>query len=825
MMIISNYLTTAWRNIYNHKLFSAINILGLAIGLSAVILITLFVRNERSYDKFWANSENIYRMHQTFLPTERAPMIFTMAAGKIIHALRKDFPQVEKAARVSNKRTTIIKGDQYFEEILSLVDPDFVRIFDFKAIAGDLENTLNDQNSIVLNQTLANKFFPDGNAMGQTLTINADVYEREFRVGAIIEDMPDNSQVNVSAMVSIVEEEWKEQDWMFDQWFSVNSHLYFSLKPGTDIKTINDQMPAFIDRNFPRDEGGDIVSSFVLLNSQNIQDLHLRAQGVGEYRDRGSINTVLTFSAVAVLILIIASINFMNLSTARASQRAKEVSLRKVMGASRKDLIFQFIGESVLITCLALFISLAIVEMTLPIYNEILGKELYINYASTDLVLIIVLAVSVGILGGIYPALILSGFRPASVLKANQSSESGASVKLRAVLVIFQFAVSITLFVSTAVVYGQMLYAKNIDLGFDKENLLVVKNIYRQAASQKLSTLVNEYRRLPNVSRVTWSNEAPGVQSENNTGMRTPEMPMTETFLIGVRWVGYEYFETYDIKLLAGRSYDINKNDRRAEASEIRAGRGHTSSLIINETAARKFGFTSPEEAIGKILYRGIGENGENLQREYQIIGVVPDLHLDSLKKEIRPEIFELQTEIAQYITIRFNGSPADTVDEVRAIWEREVPSIPFAYDHAIDTLDEQYQSEQGEMTMFAAFSSLAIIIACLGLYGLASFTAERRTKEIGVRKVMGATVFDIIKLLVWQFSKPVIIANLIAWPISFYAMSIWLESFVYRIEDIFIIGFCALAGVAALLIAWATVAENSIRVARSNPIKALRYE
>ncbi len=824
-MILKNYTVSAWRNIYNHKLFSAINILGLAIGLAACMLIALFVRDEVSYDRFWDNADNIYRMHQTFLPTGRPPMVFSVAAGKIYHALEQDFPQVVEASREANKRATFIMDNQYFEEQISLVDPGFFQIFDFNVLEGSLENTLEDQSSLVLNKTLADKYFPDGSALGQSITINADVYEREFVVRAIIEDMPENSQLAASAIVSIVEEEWKVQSWMFDQWFSVNAHLYFSLTPGSDITDINDQMPAFIDRHFPEQDNGDRVSSFILLNSQNIEDLHLLGPSNGEYKPMGSMATVITFSAVAILILVIASINFMNLSTARASQRAKEVSLRKVMGASRKNLVVQFIGESIIITLVALFVSVVIVEMALPIYNQTIGKQLAFNYASTDVLIIIGLAVSVGVLGGIYPALILSGFRPAEVLKANQSSETGASAKLRAALVIFQFAVSITLFVSTAVVYGQMLYAKNKDLGFNKENLLVINNLFRDAASEKLSLLVEEYKRLPQAISVTWSNDAPGRPTENNTGMRTPEMPETESLLMGNRGIGYDYFETYQIPLLAGRYYDINMNDERATYESIVAGEGHSSALIINETALNRFALGTPQEAVGKLLYRPLsGDEGEVI-REHTIIGVIPDVYLDTLKKEMRPEIFELRPEFAQYITIRFTGDPAAMVSAAQAIWEQEVPSIPFGYDHAIDQLAEQYATEQGEMTMFAAFSGLAIFIACLGLYGLASFTAERRTKEIGVRKVMGATVYDIVKLLVWQFSKPVIIANLIAWPVSFYAMSIWLESFVYRIEDVLIFSFCAIAGIAALLIAWATVAGNSMRVAKANPIKALRYE
>ncbi|MCP5381549.1 MAG: ABC transporter permease [Kordiimonadaceae bacterium] len=825
MMLFKNYFISAWRNIYNHKLFSMINILGLAIGLTSCMLIALFVRDEISYDNFWANSKNIYRMHQTFLPSGRPPMEFSASAGPIVHALKKDFPQIIHASREARKKSTFIQNGRYFDEQVTLADPDFINIFDFSIIAGDLDNTINDPNGLIINHTLANKYFPNGNALGQTMTINADVFERDFKIGAIIEDMPNNSQLNTVAIIKIVEEEWKSQEWMFDSWYSVNTHLYFSLNPGSDIDEINKQMPAFIDRNFEDSGSDDPVSSFVILNSQNVKELHLSGPSIGEYQKMGSMTTVLTFSAVAILILIIASINFMNLSTARASSRAREVSLRKVMGASRKNLITQFIGESVLITLIALFTSIVMVEMALPIYNEIIGKELSFEYASFDTIIMLLLAFGVGILGGIYPALVLSGFRPAEILKTNQSTDNNVSLKLRSALVIFQFAVSITLFVSTAVVYGQMIYAKNKDLGFNKENLLIIKNLYRDAAVEKRQLLVDEYKRLPNVISVTWSNDAPGVPTENNTSLRTPDMPENKNLLIGNRTVGYDFFETYDIKMLSGRTYDINKNDQRAEAEEIRAGKGFVSSLIINETAVNRFGFKNPEDAIGKILYRPIGNNGENLIREYQIIGVAPNVYLDTLKKEIRPEMFELMTKYAQFISVRFTGSPTAIVEETRAIWEREIPSIPFEYNHTIDQLDQQYQTEQGEMTMFAAFSGLAILIACLGLYGLASFTAERRTKEIGVRKVLGARVIDIIKLLVWQFTKPVIIANLIAWPVAYYTMSIWLEGFAYRIESILILGFCILSGIAALLIAWITVAGNSMRVAMANPIKALRYE
>lgn len=827
-MLLTNYLTSAWRNIFKHPLFSAINILGLAIGLASCILIALFVRDELSYDKFWSNADNMYRTHITFNVPGRDPMKIAMAPGPVIHALKKDFPQVTYAARLSEEEPTVIIGDKYFVDDITLVDPDFPKIFDLDVISGDLDNAFVGFNNIVLNETLASKYFGASQAVGQTLTIDFDIFKRDYTVVAIIKDMNKNSQVNVQAMINIDEPAWKDQPWMFDAWFSTNAQLYFTISEASDIADINDNLSAFVDRNFPKIPfGGEETktSDLIIASTMNMKDLHLESNRDGEYQESGNKNTVVIFATVAVLILFIAAINFMNLSTARASQRAKEVSLRKVMGASRKDLIIQFLGESVLLTVLGLLIALTVVELALPNYNEILGKSLMINYASTDILSIVFLAVLVGILGGAYPAFVLSHFRPAETLKANKSAETSASVKLRYVLVVIQFAVSITLFVSTAVVYGQMLFAKNMDLGYTKENVLAIKEISRDVVLEKLPLLVDEIGRMPGVSSVTWSDFMPGNSNQNNTIVHTEGQSAEDGVLIGRRSVGYDYFKTYDVPVIAGRDYSEDRGDRNVSDDDLREGNIYTGSMMINESAVGRLGLGSAQEAIGKVVFVGAGQPEENLTATYEIIGVVPDIHFDSLKSTIRPEVYDIGKSWGRVISARFSGNPDTLVENVRALWVQQIPSIPFDYDFIEDAIAQQYSAEQGQATMFAAFSGLAIFIACLGLYGLASFTADRRTKEIGIRKVMGASVFDVVKLLVWQFSKPVIIANLIAWPISYYAMSIWLESFVYRIETFFIIGFCLLAGVTALMIAWGTVASNSMRVARSNPIKALRYE
>ncbi|QDP01408.1 ABC transporter permease [Thalassotalea sp. PS06] len=827
-MLLANYFQTGWRNLLKNKLFSMINIVGLAIGLAACALILMFVKHETSYDSFWANAETIHRSHITFAIPGRDPMHAVSSPGPLIHALKKDFPQIEAASRIAGWGPTIKHNGQVFVEPIKMVDGDFTDIFDIDVIAGDLEQSLSDNSSIVLSETVAKKYFGDSDPLGQVLALDFNFYKKDFKVGAVIADSPRNSQIELPAMILIDETAWESQNYMFNAWFSVNSQLYFKTKQATDLALINSQLDDFANRNFPQMPiGGDDAkaSDFIKLSAMNIQDLHLNAIGFGEMRPQGSKTTVITFSAIAVLILLIACINFMNLSTAHAAKRAKEVSLRKVLGATRGNLITQFLGESVLMTLISVLLAFAMVELALPFYNETLNQELVVNYDINTIATLLGLAVSVGVLSGLYPAFILSGFRPATVLKANKSAETGASLKLRAALVIFQFAVSIGLFISTSVVYSQMQYAMEMDAGFNKENMMVIHRINREEAGNKRDVLLQEIEKHPQVTSVTFSSETPGNANENNTSMRTPEMAEEDALIMGQRSVGYNFFKTYEINLVAGRAYDKNRNDVGPSTEELREGATHPGSIVINESALRRFGFADAESALGKTLITGRGDPGEELYVNLTIIGVVEDIHFSSLHSTIRPEVYPLGLDFVNSISVRFNGSPEQLKTDVENLWRQEIPGIPFAHSFVEDDIAELYQAEQGEATMFATFSALAILVASLGLFGLASFTADRRTKEIGVRKVMGAGVFDIVKMLMWQFSKPVMIASLIAWPVAFYFMSDWLEAFVYRIDTSLIIAMCAVAALFALCIAWITVASNSIRVARANPIKALRYE
>ncbi|MCP5380834.1 MAG: ABC transporter permease [Kordiimonadaceae bacterium] len=834
-MLITNYITSAWRNILRHKLFSIINIMGLAIGLAAVMLIALYVRYETSYDSFWKNADNIYRLHYHMAPFGQKPGDYVAAPPSVKDAIKRDFPEIEFAARFAMiNRPIEYKGD-VFQESLRLADPEFIKIFDFKVLEGDLSAAINDNSSIIFTRKTAEKYFGKTDPLGQIVTINQGPFVRDYKVGAIIDDIPENSILKITTLLGLFEDDWKDihylQDW-FQPYFI---HTYFSLMPDTDI---SDRFVDFIDRVFPPIPNGDTsrkTSDAISFSYMNVKDLHLKAVGEfeigvtnGALASDDDYTSVILFSVIAMLILIIASINFINLSTARAGSRAKEVSLRKTVGASRNNLIFQFIGESVFLSVIALLVSLCLVEFSLPYYSDFVKEPLALNYNFTTLGFMVAITLFVGILGGVYPAYILSSFHPSQHLRSNKSVDNDRTIGLRTTLVILQFTISIALFVSTAAIYSQFYYIQNWDFGYNNKNLLSIWGGTNKLFNERKNILIDRLKKLPQVANVTTtSNFSPGYADPSADPLRTENMDSSNPIMINERSVGYDFFKTYEIPVIAGRTFAEGRNDERDKTEKVLNGTAYTASVILNYSAMQKLGFSSPKESIDKKIYVNYGkhEDGSKIEGPFKIIGVIPDIHLQSLKEKTPAEYYRIDTKFAFYITMRYRGSSTELLSKVRQIWKEEIPSAAFNPIFSEETMARNYPQEQNQMIMFAAFSGLAIFIACLGLFGLASFTAERRTKEIGIRKVFGAEVWQIVKLLVWQFSKPVLIANIIAWPIAYLAMSRWLESFVYRIDDMVIIALCLVAGLTALLIAWATVAGNSYAVARQNPIKALRYE
>lgn len=825
-----NYLQVALRNLVANRLYSFINIIGLAVGLAACVMIALFVRDELSYDKHWDKADRIYRLHATFNIPGREPMHFVKSPGPAKHALVRYFSEdVAATTRIRTFFPTLSYKDQVASERIHWTDPETADIFNFDVIAGSMKDALDDKSSIAVDRSFAERYFGTTDALGEVVNLKIYDIARDYKVAAVFEDLPENTVLDVQAFAAIDEADFANQQWEFEQWYSTNSYMFFELKSGSNIDSINDRSADFVNNEIKIDPNAgafDQASDFLEVRAQNIKDIQLFPQGRtgSEMKPTGSMTSVITFVAIAALTLLIACINFMNLATAKSTQRAREVALRKVLGAHRSQLMTQFIGESVLIALIGLAVGVALVELLIDPFGGFIGKSLMLDYSDgTTITLLVGLVIFVGAAGGAYPALVLSGFLPARVLKANKSAETSGSVSLRNILVITQFAISIGLIVATCVVYGQRLYVTSIDPGFSKERIMVVSNLNLTGMQGKQDALREQVEKIPGVLRTSLAPDTPVNGNTGNNTLIREGASNKESMLIGRQVVDHDFFELYDVELLAGRFYEKSREtDGMPSVENAIDGEQLEGTLILNGAASYRMGFASPAEAIGQRVRMGLDGEHEAL---LEIIGVVRDMQYQSMREPMRPEMYQLLTDYYLDLSIKFEGNVQPILQEVEAVWRGLAPEVPFLYGFIDDRIEEEFAREEQQSILLAVFALLAIVIACLGLYGLASFTAERRTKEIGIRKVMGASVFDIVRLLIWQFSKPVLLANLIAWPLVAYGMVSWLESFPYRLDSWIIVPLCIVAGLIALMIAWATVGGNAARVARANPIKALRYE
>jgi len=842
--MFKNYLLTTWRHILKNKLFSAINIFGLAIGMMSCILIMLYVKDEVSYDTWVPESEKVVRLHSAFYMPGRTPFLTVRSAGRLMEAISTfATAEVETGVRLVQDSMTIIQDNNAFNEPTFYADPSFFDVFDIPFVEGSKETAFNKPYDLVISERTALKYFGRTDVIGETLTgccIRSD--PQDYTVTGVFKNIPEASHFDVDLLVRMEPTMFDFAPNILNTWTSVNTFTYFKLREGKTAADLQERFVYWLDNESPFVEmakqnglpADQKVSDFNKGSVMPLEDLHLHARkAAGNMPDlspMGDITMIYTFTIVAGLVLLIASINFMNLSTAKATKRAREVALRKVMGASRKQVAFQFLGEAVAIAGLGFLFALVGVELVLPLYSEAIGREIELNLIS-DLPLLlslVVVAVVIGLLSGSYPAAFLSRFLPARILKANQSAGNEGKGSFRGALVIFQFSISIGLAVCTAVVYGQTLYAKNMDVGYKHDGKLVLGGIRAASSPEQIETIRQQISQVPGVSSVVLSSDVPSQDFENNTFFKSLDaqegVTDTQGTLLNYYSVGYGFMEAYDIKPLAGRTFNREYGTDAIEQiprDEDRIGSG---SLIINETAMRSLGYSEPEQAIGKVLQGGIGGMGTH---DLTIVGVTPDIYFRSIKHGIRASAYFNGPARFRSATISYDGT-ADVqavVAAVEKIWQENIPLTPINWRFLSDMMNVQYDAETRQAKLFAAFAALAIIVASLGLYGLASFTAEQRTKEIGVRKVLGATVMDIVRLLVWQFSRPVLLANIIAWPVAWYIMSGWLEGFEYRLENSFLLTTSLIASAAALLVAWLTVASRAYGVAQANPIHALRYE
>ncbi len=810
--MFKNYFKVAWRNLIKNKAFSIINITGLAIGLSCFLLITLYVLDELSYDRFYPNANNIYRVNSDIL-FGGAELHITQTSDMLGETLKKDYPQVLQYTRVyTNNGSKLVKKDNSFieEPHVANADSTFFLVFQLPVIAGDTKTALNEPNTVVINESIAKKYFGTTDAVGKTIETN-DNKNPLYKVTAVIKDIPHNSHMNFELLFSM-----KNVDYPFGQHLSFNFNTYLLLRPGTNYKAFEKNFPQYIDRyiipqakqfmNISSMEDFEKAGNKLFFSMIPLTKIHLYSDYNFEITPPGNIEYVYIFSAVALFILLIACINFMNLTTAKSTGRAREVGIRKVLGTERKSLMGQFLFESILLVTFSLLVAIAIVYLVLPLFNDIAGKSMVLGnlFSPGFIVCLLALPFAVGLLAGGYPAFFLSGFKPIEVLKGKLNAGK-SKAGIRSFLVVFQFAISILLIIATIVIYKQLNYIQTKNLGFNKDQVLIIDNAFelRKNAEAFKSTMLQQ----PGVASGTLSSYLPVSNSSRSdqTFSKDAAMNASNSFNMQTWSVDYDYFKTLGMQLIAGRNFS---RDYGTDSTAV----------IINETAAKNMGYPDP---LGKKIYSIGGAFGPSAT--YTVIGVVKNFHFESLRKNIGPVSFFLQpsTGMASFKVTAANVT--NVIKSAESEWKKMAPGMPFSYRFLDDSFNDMYRAETRVGQIALIFSVLAIFIACLGLFGLATFIAEQRTKEIGIRKVLGASVQGIVQMLSKDFIKLVGVAFIISAPLAWFFMHKWLLDFAYRVDLSWWIFLLALG--ISLFIAIATISFQAIKAAIANPVKSLRTE
>jgi putative ABC transport system permease protein len=824
-----NYLTVACRVMSRQKIYAFINIFGLALGLAACLLLLLYVRYETSYDSWLPDSDRVFQVQTTGIDDSTGGRISMQAATQpVAAALAKDFPQLEAVSKLEGDDMVVMKDGRAFRVKAHAADERFFDIVSVPFLRGSGTNALKTVDGAALSRSEAIRQFGTIDALGRTMTTvrNGETYD--LRVTGVFEDIPKNSHLKFGIV-----RRFTSAEEIPCPWGCVNGGAYVKLKPGVDVAAINAAMPAWEKRNVPaKDVGGGDLAKQWDWRLVNVRDVHL--SGAEGDRPGNDMRSIVTFAVVASLILGMACVNFVNLTTARASRRAREVAVRKVLGARRAQLVVQFFGESMLLVAVATVIAMALVELVLPVFSAFLDSDLELSYFGEGGVAlsILALAVLVGLAGGLYPAFYLSRAQPASILKGGKgAAETEGAGRLRTLLVVAQFAVSIGLIVCTAIVYQQTVFARTVDAGYDRQGLLEIKGLIQPEIRPVRETLQRQLAAIDGVAGVAGTNIEPGSSRTDYTTVAAPGQPTP----VKLGWYSVEpaFFDVLKIRMAAGRPLSprfandkafideatIEAEEKFAAAQQGIARRGLN--VVLNELAAQKLGFADPASALGKQVRIPMFQN--EVMVPATIVGVAQNSRFRSVREPVEPMIFH-DSGYYRWAVVRYQGvDPEQVRAQAEEVWRRHAPAVPFESYFAESRLAELYGADEARGQTFAGFAGLAILIACLGLFGLAAFTAERRTREIGIRKVFGARVRDIVRLLAWQFSKPVVVANLIAWPVAWWVMRDWLNSFDARIA--LGPGPFLMAGLLALAIALGTIAGHAVKVARLNPIHALRYE
>lgn len=805
--MIKNYLTIAWRSLTKNKVFSFINIFGLAVGLACCMLISAYIYQEVTYDTYPAKAKSIYRVG-LHLTENGGVTDFALVDEAVGQGIKNNVAGVQASTRIRSRGSVYVKYDEklFKEEHFSIADSNFLAMFSLPLIQGDGHNALTEPNSVVITIQTAKKYFGSEQAIGKTLTMQG---ERDLKVTGVIDAIPANSHFHFDAFISKSTYPAKHETWS-----NISSYTYLLLNDGADPKKIEAQLPAltlkYAAPEIQHDMGISLAEAQKSVNTfrfflMPLTDIHLHSATKFEIEPNGDIQYVYIFSALAAFILLLACINFMNLSTANSVKRAKEVGIRKVMGSLKSSLISQFLTESVVITALAMAIGLVLVYFALPYFNNLAGKQFQIDLflSKTSIAAEVLLVLFVGVLAGIYPAFFLSSFKVLSVLKGNTSAGPAKRNFLRSGLVVFQFFISTSLIIATMVVYRQLGYMQNIKLGYDKEQVLVINDAY--SLGNNIDAFKQQLLRDPRVTHATVTGSVPGSSNMDGTQIYAKEFTDKQEHKeihTNIFHVEDSYLTTLGIKMALGRNFSSTEP-------------ADSSAVVVNEALVRDLGWANTDP-IGKTIVR-------SGQREFKVVGVVKDFHYKSAKEKIGPLMF-IPGRSNMLMAVKVHSADVSGVlTDIKKQWGEFRATAPFSYSFLDEQYAALYSSEQRTGQIFTAFALIAVLIASLGLFGLAAFSIRQRVKEIGIRKVLGASSGTITGMLSAEFLKLVGIAVVLSVPVTWYAMHKWLQDFAYRIDISWWV--FALAGLIAILVAFVTVSFQSVKAALANPVKSLKNE
>jgi putative ABC transport system permease protein len=804
--MLKNHLIIAYRNFVRNKLYSFINVFGLAIGLSICMIISLWVLRELSYDRFHGNARRIYRVERELF-RDNLYSKWPITGGAYKQALIDDYPEIENAVRFW-KREFAVKdhNNLVHRQELFAVDNSVFDIFDFHLEEGDEKTALKEPLTVVLTRKNAVKYFGAGEAIGKSLSLEWQGTLSDFKVTGILAEVPENSHIHFDMLMSIA----SYPEGQFANWRGNYLYTYVLVRENTLKNDLEEKLKAFVSQRLEPHYGDLLkpnqnrsIHEVLKMHLFPISDIHLHPGVNWEIEPGVNILSVYIFSCVAVLILVIACMNFVNLSTARAGKRAKEVSLRKTVGAEKHELRVQFIQESVLLAFVSLVLALIMSSLFVKAYNGIFAENLSLSLLKQpeNLIILIGATFAVGVLAGLYPAYYLTRFTPVEVMRGGPLSGTGKPV-FRRNLVIVQYCISIILIIAVITVYRQMRYMQTRSLGFEKENVVILP-VRSQQIAKNYESFRNGLERSPQIISASASSEVPADSNYSNDGVKRPGSD--EPINMIIFFSDYDYVETYRMELLAGRTFsrDFSRDKEGA--------------IILNEAAAHKIGWM-PEEAIGKKL------KGAFSKDEVPVMGVVKNFHFRSLRMEVEPMVLFLNPDYIRKISVRIApGDIEKILNFIKKTWETAFPGEQFEYSFLDNRINQLYESEMKMKDLFVIFSALSILVACLGLLGLVSFTAELKTKEIGIRKVLGASTGRVIVMLSKEFVKWIMFANIVAWPLAWFMMNRWLQNFAYRIH--IGTGILVLSAAFVLVISLSTVSYQFIKAASANPADSLRYE